>query len=120
VKVNAGSYSVRNGVRKLPEIDAVPDLDVVAAVSSDAKTLTLFCVNRSLDTDIPAQIALHDFAARATAQIYMVNSRFLTDVNDEIAPARVRQTQSEEEVKPGGWTHTFPHGSVTVIALHRQ
>lgn len=120
VKVNAGSYSVRNGVRRLPEIDAVPDLDVFAALSGDAKTLTLFCVNRSLVTDIPARIELHDFAAQPTAQVYLVNSRFLTDVNDEVMPARVRQTENEEEVKPGGWTHTFPHGSVTVIALRRQ
>jgi alpha-N-arabinofuranosidase len=120
VKVNAGSYSVRNGVRRLPEIDAVPDLDVVAAASRDAKTLTLFCVNRSLVTDIPARIELHDFAAQPTAQVYLVNSRFLTDVNDEVAPARVRETENEEEVKPDGWTHTFPRGSVTVIALRRQ
>jgi hypothetical protein len=35
-------------------------------------------------------------------------------------PARVRQTENEEGVKPGGWMHTFPHGSVTVIALGRQ
>jgi alpha-N-arabinofuranosidase len=120
VKVNAGSYSVHNGVRRLPEIDAVPELDVVAALSRDGKTLTLFCVNRSLDTDLPVRIQLRDFAAQPSAQVHLVNSRFLTDVNDEVVPARVRQTDTEEEVKPDGWTHTFPHGSVTVIALRRQ
>jgi hypothetical protein len=44
-------------------------------------------------------------------------TRFLTDVKDEVVPARVRET--ENEAKPG-WTHTFPRGSVTVIALRRK
>lgn len=117
VKVNAGSYSVHNGVRRLPEIDAVPDLDVVAAVSRDGKGLTLFCVNRSPVTDIPTRIELHGFAAQSSAQVHLVDSSFLTDVNDEVVPVRVRQKDSEETIKPDGWTHTFPHGSVTVIAL---
>jgi len=68
----------------------------------------------------PARIELHDFAAQPTAQVNLVNSRFLTDVIDEVMPARVRQAENEEEVKSGGWTHTFPHGSVAVIALRRQ
>jgi hypothetical protein len=48
----------------------------------------------------------------------MVNSRFLADVNDEVAP--VWQTESEQVVKPGGWTHTVPQGSVTEVALRRR
>jgi hypothetical protein len=40
--------------------------------------------------------------------------------SDGAAQTLVRQMENEEEVKPGGWIHTFPHGSVTVIALHRQ
>jgi hypothetical protein len=34
--------------------------------------------------------------------------------------ARVQQAEKEEEVKPGGGTHTFPHGSLTAIALRRR
>ena len=120
VKVDAGSYSVHHGVRRLPEIDAVPYLDVVAALGHDGKTLTLFCVNRSLFTDVPARITLHDFAAGTTAAVSMVTSRFLTDANDEVIPTRVHETDTEEAMQPGGWTHVFPHGSVTVLTLHQR
>jgi alpha-N-arabinofuranosidase len=120
VKVDAGSYSVHHGVRRLPEIDAVPYLDVVATLSKDGKTLTLFCVNRSLLTDIPARIRLHDFVSESAATVRLLSSRFITDSNDEIMPTRVRQQQTEETIQAEGWTHTFLHSSVTVISLHRK
>jgi alpha-L-arabinofuranosidase len=120
VKVDAGSYTVHRGVRRLPEIDAVPYLDVVATLSADGKTLTLFGVNRSPLTDIPASIRLHDFAAKSAASVQVVSSRFLTDSNDEVMPTRVRQLDTEETSQAEGWTHIFPHGSVSVIVLHRK
>jgi alpha-L-arabinofuranosidase len=120
VTVNAGLYSVHNGVRRLPEIDAVPYLDVVATLSQNGSEMTLFCVNRSLFTDIATRIRLHDFAARPTADVHLVNSRFLTDSNDEVNPTRVREVDSKETIEPQAWTHTFPHASVTVIVLHHS
>ena len=120
VTSDAGTYSVAHGVRRLPEIDSVPYLDVVAALSQDGKTLTLFCVNRSLATDISTKIRLHDFAAAQPAKVHLLSSRSLADANDEMSPTRVRQADSEEAVQAGGWTHIFPHASVTVISLHRN
>ena len=58
-----GSYSVSHGVNRLPQIASVPYLDVVAALSEDGQTFTLFCVNRSLTTDIPQKLNLHDFCS---------------------------------------------------------
>jgi alpha-N-arabinofuranosidase len=118
--VNAGSYAVHKGVRRLPEIDAVPFLDVLTTLSKDGKTLTLFCVNRSLVTDIATRIRVHGFTAQPKAEVHLVRSSYLTDTNDETVPTRVRQTDTEETTQPDGWTHTFPHGSVTVIVLHRS
>ncbi len=42
VTANPGSYSVAQGVDRLPEIASVPYLDVVAALSQDGRRLTLF------------------------------------------------------------------------------
>jgi alpha-N-arabinofuranosidase len=120
VSVHAGSYSVVQGVNRLPEISSVPYLDVVSAISTNGKTLTLFCVNRSVATDIPTNIHLHDFAANATADIHTLAARSLTEVNDEVVPARVKPVDGLETVQPGGWVHTFPHASVTLIVLHRN
>ncbi len=120
VTANGGSYSVAQGVNRLPDIDSVPYLDVVAALSQDGKTLTLFCVNRSLATDIPTNIRLHDFATAQTAAVHTLSSRSLTDANDELFPTRVKPVDNVEAVQPGGWIHIFPHASVTVISLHRN
>ena len=120
VNTNAGSYSVAEGVNRLPEIASVPYLDVVAALSENGKTLTLFCVNRSLDTDISADIRLHNFAPAATAAVHVLRSRSLTDSNDEMVPTRVKPVDSVETVRPDRWSHTFPHASVTVISIDHK
>ncbi len=117
---NSGSYAVANGVRRLPEIAAVPYLDVTAALSEDGKTLTLLCVNRSLTTDIPTTIRLHDFTAAQTAVIHTLSSHSLADGNNEVSPERVVPVDSVESVGPGGWTHTFRHASVTVLSVKRK
>jgi alpha-N-arabinofuranosidase len=116
----AGSYSVSHGVNRLPEITSVPYLDVVAALSEDGKKLTLFCVNRSLTTDIPTKISLHDFAAVNAASVHTLSSRSLADANDEEFPNRVKPVDSVETVESSGWTHTFLHASVTVLSLDRK
>lgn len=120
VSTDAGAYSVANGVRRLPEIASVPYLDVTAALSQDGKTLTLFCVNRSLDTDIPTTIRLHDFAAAPTAIVQTLSSSALTEGNDEVSPNRVIPSDSVETVQPTGWTRIFRHASVTVISVERN
>lgn len=120
VTVNAGSYSVAQGVKRLPEIASVPYLDVTAALSKDGKTLTLFCVNRSLDKDISANIRLHDFSASHAAAVHTLSAQSLADANDEVSPERVKPVDSVETVQPGGWTRTFRHASVTVISLDRR
>jgi alpha-N-arabinofuranosidase len=118
VTTNAGSYSVAQGVRRLPDIGSVPYLDVAGALSQDGKTLTLFCINRSLATIISTNIRLHNFSPVHTAAVHTLSSASLTDSNDEVTPTRVKTVDSEEHVQADGWTHTFPHASVTVISLH--
>jgi alpha-L-arabinofuranosidase len=120
VTTHAGAYSVSQGVNRLPEIASVPYLDVLAALSRDGKTLTLFCVNRSLNTDIPANIHLHDFTPARTAALHTLSAPSLADANDEVTPNRVKPTDSIEAIQPDGWTHIFPRASVTVISLDQK
>jgi alpha-L-arabinofuranosidase len=120
VTTRAGTYSVAQGVNRLPEIASVPYLDIVAALSGDGKTLTLFCINRSLNTDIPANLHLHDFTAAPTATLHTLSAPSMADANDEISPGRVKPVDSIESVQPGGWLHTFPRSSVTVISLNQK
>jgi alpha-N-arabinofuranosidase len=117
---NSGTYSVAQGVDRLPEISSVQYLDVVATISQDSRKLTLFCVNRSLDTDIPSTIRLQHFDARHSATVHLLSSASINDANDEIKPANVEPVDSTEAVPPGGWSHIFPHESVTVISIDRK
>lgn len=120
VDTDAGWYRVSRGVRRLPEIDRVPYLDVVAALNRTGDTLTIFCVNRSLDSDIPATVHFDGFTPAGEAAVHTLTSNALTDENDEAAPNRVQPVDSVDHIPQGHWTHTFPHASVTVISIPRK
>jgi alpha-N-arabinofuranosidase len=117
---NSGLYSVQHGVRRLPQIDSVPYLDVAAGTSADGKSLTLFCVNRSVATDIPADIRLHGFASTHDAKISVLSASSLAEGNNEDSPNRLVPIESVEKVPSSGWKHVFPHESVTLIVMRRN
>ena len=120
VTTNSGEYSVAQGVTRLPNIDNVPYLDVVATEASNGSQVTLYCVNRSVGADITARIDLDQFNAGSTANVQTLTSASLTDRNDESAPTRVIPAASTEQIPSGNWTHVFPHASVTVISIERR
>lgn len=120
VQDNAGSYSVQHGVTRLPDIANVPYLDVVAALNKSGDTLTLFCVNRSLNTDIPANIQVDHFTSSGPATVQTLKAASIAEENDEDDPYRVAPVRTEDNVNGGKLHHIFPHESVTVITLHRN
>jgi alpha-L-arabinofuranosidase len=109
---------VKNGVARLPEIEDVPYLDVTAALDPSKKSLSLFCVNRSLNVDIPADIAIRDFAAASDVEVQTLRSSSISDENDDDDPERVVPALHHEHVTSEHMQHVFPHESVTVITLH--
>jgi alpha-N-arabinofuranosidase len=117
---DSGSYSVSKGVDRLPEIASVPYLDVVATLSKDGRKLTLFCVNRSLQTDIASKLRVDGFTAARTAKVQVLRSNALADGNDEINPQRVLPVESTEQIPAAEWSHVFPHASVTVISMEHK
>lgn len=120
VEASSGSYTVHHGVTRLPEIAAVPYLDVVAALNDGGDSLTLFCVNRSLDTDIPADIHIDGFAASGPAAVKTLRGDSVDAANDEDDPQNVVPMKSEAAVQDGALHHTFPRLSFTVITFHRR
>ena len=114
---DAGSYSVKNGIERLPEIDDVPYLDVTAALDESKKALSIFCVNRGLDIDIPADVVVRDFVGSGSAEVQTLRSASISDENDDDEPERVLPVTNEEKVSNGHLRHIFPHESVTVITL---
>ncbi len=110
------TYSVTHGVNRLPEIQNVPYLDVVAAESEDKKNLLLFCVNRHLTRATKAEIdlaALH--VPPGTATISTITGEILEE-NDDVDPNNIAP-QVQHRPFTGRLTYTFPSKSVTVIAI---
>jgi len=94
---------------------------VIATRSTNKRTLTLFCVNRSLTDDTPVKIDLGAFAARKLAKVEQITAVSRYVINDEVEPKRVVPQLSCINVTPKEpVTITLPHESVTVIRLQEK
>lgn len=120
VETQSGSYSVKNGVERLPDIAGVPYLDIFAALDESGTNLMLFCVNRSLATDIPAEIHIDHFEASTLASVQTLSGHSIDDVNDADAPFRVVPVRTEETVNANELRHVFPRESITVVEMHKS
>jgi alpha-N-arabinofuranosidase len=118
VSTDSGAYSVTGGVRPLANIENVPYIDVVATRSSDGKFITLLCVNRSLEADIPTTFDLGSLQAAGNAKIRQIKSMSRYEQNDEVEPQHVVPLDgSVEPSHSGALSVTLPHESVTVIRV---
>ena len=117
VTTNSETYSVRDGEKRLPSIDNVPYLDVVAALNTNGDKLTLFCVNRDLTRDLRANVVVTGFAPEGNASVQSIFADNILDKNDETQPEHVRPRESTIQAGANGFTYEFRHESVTVIEL---
>ncbi len=121
VSTESGMYSVKNGMQGYADIANVPYIDIAATLSPDKHTLTLFCVNRSLTSDAPAEIDLGGFNAAGIAQVQQIAAVSRYVINDEVEPHRVVPQISGlhiDALKP--LSLLLPHESVTVIHLQQR
>jgi alpha-L-arabinofuranosidase len=113
------SYDVHDGITRIPEIPKVPYLDVVAGFNDARDTLTLFCVNRDLTHDLPADISLNGFVP-ASAKVTTLFSASIYDQNDELHPEAVHPRSEPITIHSPRFQYTFRHESLTVIQLKRE
>jgi alpha-N-arabinofuranosidase len=112
------TYDVENGNRRIPDIVAVPYLDVVSALNRAGDKLTLFCVNRHLVRSIPSVIRISGFAAGPEARSLELRAGSIFQANDEWRPDAVRPRESR--TKAGAeFQYLFPAASVTLIEVSR-
>lgn len=119
VEVSAASetYEISRGNNRLPEIKAVPYLDVFAARNEAGTKLTLFCVNRDLDRDWPARIEVSGFAPGRSARLETLATASIYRANSEMQPEAVYPMAGTLAVNAPTFVYTFPRSSVTVIEL---
>ena len=118
VDSDAPTYSVKQGVNRIPEIPDVPWLDVRAAQLANGN-IALFCVNRSLDRDYQAIIDIHGFKPTGDATVKTISAPSIYDRNDEDNPDAVGVTT--DLIKASASTsYTFPHASVVVLEFTKS
>ena len=117
---NSETYNIKEGEKRLPSIDNVPYLDVVAALNADGDKLALFCVNRDLTRDLRANVAIAGFSSKDNASVKTIYADNILEKNDEEQPEHVRPHESTLQVGANGFTYEFRHESVTVIELQRS
>jgi alpha-N-arabinofuranosidase len=111
-------YDVEHGVARLPNIEHVPWLDVVAAEGASKDDLILFCVNRSLDHDYRAAISLEGFQPAPVATAKTITAPSIYTQNSEIDPDAVGVSVSHPTAA-AGTSYVFPHASVVVLEFRR-
>jgi len=116
---NSETYNVTRGESRLPEIENVPYLDVVAALDNSGNKLTLFCVNRDLTRDLPAKITIAGFRSKGNALVHTLHAESIYEKNDETQPEHIHPQDESIAVSPGGFTYSFRRESVSVIELNR-
>lgn len=121
VATDSGSYTVRNGTLGYADVANVPYVDVVATLSTDKRSVTLFCINRSLDDNAPIEIDLGAFTPSGVANVEQITAVSRYVINDEVEPKRVvPQISSLSVIGKKPLIITLPHESVTVIRLRRK
>lgn len=121
VSTNSGTYNVTGGVRPLDKVEDIPYIDVVATRSSDEKTITLLCVNRSLNQDVPTNFDLDKLRVTKPVRVEQISTASRYERNDEVEPEHIVPMESTIPVPRSGLLSiTLPHESVTVLRVQVQ
>lgn len=118
VSSDSGTYDVDGGDRPLDHVGDIPYIDVVATRSADGKTVTLLCVNRSLNADVPTKFDLGALRVTGTARVEQMSTASRYERNDEVEPEHiVPEPGTISAPGTGPLTVTLPHESVTVVRV---
>jgi alpha-N-arabinofuranosidase len=118
VTSDSGTYDVQGGIRMLDKLREVPYVDVVATRSVDGRFITLLCVNRSLEQDLPTRFDLGSIHVTGDSEVKQITSPDRYEGNDEVEPQHVVPVPSTIRHTPGDpLAIVLPRESVTVIRV---
>jgi alpha-N-arabinofuranosidase len=118
VTTDSGSYNVSGGDRPLDHVQDISYIDVVATRSPDGKAVTLLCVNRNLEQDVPANFDLGSLHPTGSITQEQIKAGNRYEQNDEVEPEHIvplRSTLAVPRTKP--LSVVLPHESVTVLRV---
>ncbi len=83
---DSGTYDVPGGVQGFPDMNDVPYVNTIAALSPDKKRLTVFCFNCVFSADLPVRIVLGAFTAAPEANVEQLKASSSYQVNSAEHP----------------------------------
>lgn len=92
VKTECGTFSVASTKKTPIELDALPDLDIVAGTNVDRSLVTLFIVNRSLE-EVRVELDLQAFDGSEEATLYEITSESHNHINSVFQPDHIKCTE---------------------------
>ncbi|WP_284645866.1 alpha-L-arabinofuranosidase C-terminal domain-containing protein [Paenibacillus silviterrae] len=87
-EAECGSFQVKSPLPGAPEMEHLPNLDVVACTNEPGDKLTVFIVNRSLEETV-TDVQLNGFAASGTARLLELTAEDYEAINSVHAPDAV-------------------------------
>jgi alpha-L-arabinofuranosidase len=121
VSTDSGTYDVSGGIRPLDRVSDVPYIDVVATENAGTHSITLLCVNRDLNQDVPVVFDLSPRQIAGTVQAQEIGAGSRYEQNDEVEPNHiVPRPITFAAPADGRLTITLPRESVTVIHVEVQ
>ncbi|TDF89789.1 alpha-L-arabinofuranosidase C-terminal domain-containing protein [Paenibacillus piri] len=83
-----GTFKVNSLIPAAPQLDRLPNLDVVACINARGNKLTIFMVNRSLEA-ASTEVRLNGFADSGTAKLYEITADDYEAINSVQHPDSV-------------------------------
>jgi alpha-N-arabinofuranosidase len=121
VSSDSGTYNVSGGVRPLDKVQDIPFIDVAATRSADGKTVTLLCVNRSLNADVPTNFDLGKWHVAGPVRVEQIDTYSRYERNDEVEPNHIVPLESTIQIPKGSaLSITLPRESVTILRVQVQ
>ena len=111
------TYSIQQGVTRLPDIANTPYLDVAAAENADRSKLLLFCVNRDLTHSIDGHFDLGSLKiAGASVSVTTLSAENILSENNDQNPERVVPATKRVSIQET-LGFSFPKASITLITI---
>ncbi|WP_028404277.1 alpha-L-arabinofuranosidase C-terminal domain-containing protein [Paenibacillus sp. FSL M8-0142] len=89
--VECGSFSVRSNKPAPIDLDAMPDLDVVACTNEDGSTMTVFIVNRSLQ-EVQVELNLPGYESSSEILLHEITGDSVEAINSVFEPECIKST----------------------------
>ncbi|MFX3634546.1 MAG: alpha-L-arabinofuranosidase C-terminal domain-containing protein [Candidatus Pristimantibacillus sp.] len=114
-----GSFKVSSPVPAAPQLDDLPNLDVVACMNVSGDKLTIFMVNRSLE-DTLTEVRLDGFAESGTAQLLELTADDYESINSVQDPNLIDCVTHELQIWNSQVTCQLKASSVYAMEVTRK